>query len=99
MSPNVELQYDRAPTALAYMLRGALPTTRRRDLAPPMAARWNGHRPDRRQLDAYLELTGLSPIGAATFGVYAQASPRPSIVGRWTSWKETSPWSSDISTT
>ncbi|MBI2390906.1 MAG: acyl dehydratase [Deltaproteobacteria bacterium] len=60
---EIDLRYDATPSALSYMLRGALPVPRRIDLSPPIAARWSGHRPDRQQLGRFLELTGL-PAGA-----------------------------------
>jgi acyl dehydratase len=61
----VLLDYHRTPWALAYMVRGALPVARQAgDLAPPITARWRGHRPDRRQLAAFLRVTGL-PAGPA----------------------------------
>lgn len=61
MQRNVELRYDAPPSALSYMLRGALPVSRRIALAPPIVARWSGHRADPQKLRAFLELTGLAP--------------------------------------
>ncbi len=72
MSTPVTLQFDRRPSALAYMVRGALPTARSRDLAPAITARWSDHRPDPEQLAAFLRVTGL-PSGPALPLLYPHA--------------------------
>lgn len=62
MNPLRELTYERAPSALAFMLQGVRPVRRSRDLSPGLAAVWRGHRVDARQLRAWLAVTGL-PAG------------------------------------
>jgi acyl dehydratase len=57
------LEFDRPPSALQYMVRAVLPTTRRRDLAPPIAARWHGHRPDARSLAEFRRIAGYARAG------------------------------------
>jgi acyl dehydratase len=60
----VELDFDRRPSALRYMLRGILPVARRLDLAPPIGAHWRGHRADLRDLAAFRRITHLAPAAA-----------------------------------
>lgn len=61
----VNLVYDHRPSAVPYMVRGMLPVTRRRDLAPPISARWHGHRVDRDELASFNRIAGL-PLAGAT---------------------------------
>jgi hypothetical protein len=58
MSEETVLDFDRRPSALPYMVRGMLPVRRRFDLAPALVARWRSHRANRRQLAAFLAITG-----------------------------------------
>ena len=58
MSRDVLLDFDRRPSALAYMLRAVAPVRRRIDLAPQIAARWRGHVVDRSDLGAFRRITG-----------------------------------------
>jgi acyl dehydratase len=55
-----QMRFDRTPSALADMLRGALPVTRRRgEGLPELTATWRGHRVDADDLAASLRITGL----------------------------------------
>ncbi len=63
MTAPVALDFARPPSVVAYMVRGALPAARRLDLAPPISARWTGHRIDPRGLAAFHRITGL-PAGS-----------------------------------
>lgn len=59
MSAAGTREFARAPSALAYMLRGAMPQGKRSFRDVTLTARWSGHRADRRQLASFLRLTGL----------------------------------------
>ena len=52
------LDFDRPPSALRYMVRAVLPTSRPRHLTPLVTARWHGHRPDARSLAQFHRMTG-----------------------------------------
>jgi acyl dehydratase len=58
----VRLEYGRRPSALPYMLRGALPVKRRVTLSPQISAGWRDHRVDAGQLAAFARVAGL-PAG------------------------------------
>lgn len=58
---GVELVYARRPSALAYMLRAVRPVRRHLDLAPPICARWHGHRVDAQDLAAFRRIAMPSP--------------------------------------
>ncbi len=59
MRAPITLTFERRPSALAYMLRGAWPRARGSDLEPAITARWEGHRVDPRELAAFRQTTGL----------------------------------------
>lgn len=53
-------EFRAAPSALGFMARAILaPRRRDRELLPPLAATWRGHRADGAVLDSFLALTGL----------------------------------------
>lgn len=65
MNEAVSLNFDRRPSALPYMVRGMIPVTRRRELAPRISAQWRQHRADPRELADFSRIAGLAP-GDAT---------------------------------
>ena len=56
---NIELTFDRRPSALAYMLRGVLPSRHRARDVPSLTASWRGMRVEPRELSDFARLTGL----------------------------------------
>jgi len=57
---DVAIEFDRPPSALAYMLSGARPSHRRVPIDEfGAAARWHGHRVDPETLADFLVVTGL----------------------------------------
>lgn len=62
--PVLEVDFAGRPSAVAYMLRALAPSPglERAGGFPPVRARWQGHRVDRRRLAELLRLTGL-PAG------------------------------------
>lgn len=69
MSIATTLEFDRSPWAARYMLRGALPVRRRRNVTPPIVVRWRGHRARPADLAALSLATGL-PAGPALSTLY-----------------------------
>lgn len=65
MSATVNLDYDRRPSAVHYMLRGLLPAKRHASLSPQLSARWRSHRADRNELGTFNRIAG-SPSGDTT---------------------------------
>ena len=61
VSAILEMEFDRRPSTLAYMLRACYPSAGLRETGgfPPIRVRWRQHRVDRRQLALFLQLTGL----------------------------------------
>jgi hypothetical protein len=55
---TTRLAFDHPPSATRYMVRAVLPTSRHRDLAPPIVASWHGHRADVRDLAEFRRITG-----------------------------------------
>jgi hypothetical protein len=79
---GVELVYARRPSALAYMLRAVRPVRRHLDLAPPIGARWHGHRVDAQDLAAFRRIAWPAPRPSpAVAAEGAEPSPRASPVG------------------
>ena len=74
MTASATLEFDGRPSAARYMLRGAWPVRRTRDLAPQIVARWRGHRADPEDLGAFARATGL-PAGRCLSILY------PHVVG------------------
>jgi hypothetical protein len=64
MNEAVSLNFDRRPSALPYMVRGMIPVTRRRELAPRISAQWHQHRADPGDLADFNRITGLEPCDA-----------------------------------
>jgi hypothetical protein len=59
MTPTPTLTYERRPSAVAYMLRGATPAAHRAQSRPLLVVRWRDHRVDPNELAAFLRVTGL----------------------------------------
>lgn len=61
-----QLEFNRRPSVVAYMLRGLLPSAGLSKAGgfPPLRARWRGYRADSRELAEFLQLTGLRTGGS-----------------------------------
>ena len=62
---NLTVEFDRPPSVVAFMLRALLPSPGLNPArgVPPLRAVWRGFRPKHRELDEFLELTGLRADG------------------------------------
>ncbi|HXW09107.1 MAG TPA: hypothetical protein VD737_00705 [Steroidobacteraceae bacterium] len=53
-----QLEFHRPPSASRYMFRAVLPTSRERNLAPRIVARWIGCRPSAQEVAEFRRITG-----------------------------------------